>query len=128
MELLPEHSIGNNAWTRLRCAKSPAFNKIFVFSYSLCNNILKKINFTNIVLIDIVLLHQNNIDPYLCEFEFCPWRGALDTTLCDKVCQWLAADLSPVTPVFSTNKSDPPPYNWNIVERSIKHHNSNPNL
>jgi len=25
-----------------------------------------------------------------CEFESCSWRGVLDTTLCDKVCQWLA--------------------------------------
>ena len=32
------------------------------------------------------------------------WRGVLDTTLCDKVCQWLAAGqwFSPSTPVFST--------------------------
>jgi len=22
-----------------------------------------------------------------CEFKFCSWRGVLDTTLCDKVCQ-----------------------------------------
>jgi hypothetical protein len=30
------------------------------------------------------------------------WQGVLDTTLCDKVCQW----LSPVTLVSSTNKTD----------------------
>ena len=32
----------------------------------------------------------------------------LDTTLCDKVCQWLAAGqwFSPGTPVSSTNKTD----------------------
>ena len=24
---------------------------------------------------------------YNCEFEPCSWRGVLDTTLCDKVCQ-----------------------------------------
>ena len=28
---------------------------------------------------------------YCCEFEPHSWRGVLDTTLCDKVCQWLAA-------------------------------------
>jgi hypothetical protein len=28
-----------------------------------------------------------------CEFEPHSWRGALDKTLCDKVCQWLATDL-----------------------------------
>jgi hypothetical protein len=34
--------------------------------------------------------------------------GVLDTTLCDKVVQWLAAGqwFSPGTPVFSTNKTD----------------------
>ena len=34
-------------------------------------------------------------------------RGVLDTTLCDKVCQWLAAGwFSPIIPVSSTNKAD----------------------
>ena len=35
-------------------------------------------------------------------------RGVLDTTLCDKVCQWPAAGrwFSPGTPVSSTNKTD----------------------
>ena len=35
-------------------------------------------------------------------------RGGLDTTLCDKVCQWLSTGLlfSPGTPVSSTNKTD----------------------
>ena len=34
--------------------------------------------------------------------------GVLDTTLCDKVCQWLAAGrfIFPGTPVSSTNKPD----------------------
>jgi hypothetical protein len=34
--------------------------------------------------------------------------GVLDTTLCDKVCQWLATGrwFSPGTPVSSTNKTD----------------------
>jgi hypothetical protein len=43
-----------------------------------------------------------------CEFEPWSWWGVLDTTLCDKVCQWLAAGLwfSPGTPVSSTNKTD----------------------
>ena len=42
-----------------------------------------------------------------CEFEFRSWRGVLDTTLCDKVCQWLATGLlfSTGTPVSSTNKT-----------------------
>jgi hypothetical protein len=35
-------------------------------------------------------------------------RGVLDTTLCDKICQWLATGrwFSPGTPVSSTNKTD----------------------
>ena len=35
-------------------------------------------------------------------------RGVLDTTICDKVCQWLAAGrlFSPGNPVSSTNKTD----------------------
>jgi hypothetical protein len=39
------------------------------------------------------------------EFEPRSWRGVLDTTLCDKVCQWLATCrwFSPGTPVLSTN-------------------------
>jgi hypothetical protein len=43
-----------------------------------------------------------------CEFEPCSLRGVLDKTLCDKICQWLAAGrwFSPGTPVSSTNKTD----------------------
>jgi hypothetical protein len=43
-----------------------------------------------------------------CEFEPRSWQGVLDTTLCDKVCQWLATGqwFSPGTLVSSTNKTD----------------------
>ena len=43
-----------------------------------------------------------------CEFEFCSWWGVLDTTLCDKVYQWLAAGqrFSLGTLVSSANKTD----------------------
>ena len=43
-----------------------------------------------------------------CEFESCSWRGVLDTTLCDKVCQRLATGqwFSLVTPLSFTNKTD----------------------
>jgi hypothetical protein len=43
-----------------------------------------------------------------CEFECHSWEGLLVTTLCDKVCQWLATGqwFSPGTPVFSANKTD----------------------
>ena len=45
---------------------------------------------------------------YSCVIESRSWRGVLDTTLCDKVCQWLMTGLlfSPGTPVSSTNKTD----------------------
>jgi hypothetical protein len=57
------------------------------------------------------------INNYLCNQCLSPltlWvrsqlrRGVLDTTLCDKVCQWLAAGqwFSTGTPVSSTNKTD----------------------
>ena len=45
----------------------------------------------------------------------------LDTTLCDKVCQWLALD-------FLHEKNWPLRYNWNVVESGVKHHKSKPNI
>ena len=58
----------------------------------------------------------------VCEFESPRW-GVLDTTLCDKACQWLATGrwFSPGTPVSSTNKTER--YYWNIVESGVKYHN-----
>ena len=52
-----------------------------------------------------------------------------DTTLCDKVCQWLAAYrwFSSGTTVSSTNKSDRR-YSWNIIESGVKQHNPNPTI
>ena len=43
-----------------------------------------------------------------CEFESRSLRGVLDTTLYNKVCQWLATGwwFSSGTPVSSTNKTD----------------------
>ena len=43
-----------------------------------------------------------------CEFVSCSRQGVLDTTLCDKGCQWLATGwwFSPGTPVSYTNKTD----------------------
>ena len=45
---------------------------------------------------------------YHCEFESHSWQGVLATTLCDKVCQWIAAGqwFSLGTLVSSTNKID----------------------
>ena len=45
---------------------------------------------------------------HMCEFESCSWRGVLNTTLCDKVCQWLVTCrwFSQDTPVSFNNKTD----------------------
>ena len=40
-----------------------------------------------------------------CEFEPHSWQGVLDTTLCNKVCQWLATGQC-FSPVSTTNKTD----------------------
>jgi hypothetical protein len=50
--------------------------------------------------------HSKNEDlKNSCEFEPHSWRGVLDTTLCDQVCQWLATGWW-FSPVSSTNKTD----------------------
>jgi len=43
-----------------------------------------------------------------CELESCSWGGVLDTTLCDKVCQWLGEGwwFSLGTPISCANKND----------------------
>jgi len=46
-----------------------------------------------------------NIVLHNCELESSSWRGALDTTLCDKVCQLLAAGWW-FSSVSSNNKTD----------------------
>ena len=56
-------------------------------------------------------------------------RGVLNTTLCNKVCQWLVTSHSLSGHGFLWVL--PPPikltatYSWNIVESGVKHHNSN---
>ena len=44
-----------------------------------------------VVMIVIVVVNQC-LSPLKLWVWTCPWRGVLNTTLCDKVCQWLAAD------------------------------------
>ena len=59
-----------------------------------------------------------NYQHYSCEFESRSWRGVLNTTLCDKVCQWLAAGrwFSQGSPFSFTNKTD----RHNITETLLK--------
>jgi hypothetical protein len=63
-----------------------------------------------------------------------PLRQGVLNTLCDKVCQY--CDLQQVFGFlwllrsFATNKTYiiiPPRYSWNIVESSVKHHQTKPN-
>ena len=62
-----------------------------------------------------------------CGFESRSGRDVLDTTLCDKVCQWLATGpwFSHCPPVYSSNKTDCYDKNCNIVESGIKNHQTN---
>jgi len=55
---------------------------------------------------------------YSFEFESRSWQGVPDTTICDKVCQWLATGqwFSLGTPVSSTNKTE----HHDITEISLK--------
>ena len=77
--------------------------------------------------IQIFFLHSVPIYKYLCNQCLSPltlWvqiplsKGVVDTTLCDKVCQWLATGqwFSPGTSVSSINKT----YLHNIIWISLK--------
>jgi hypothetical protein len=64
------------------------------------------------------------LSPLSYEFEPRSWGGVLDTTLCDKVCQWLAigGEISPATPVSSTNKTDRHDIAEILLKVALKHH------
>jgi hypothetical protein len=53
------------------------------------------------------------------------WRGVLDTTLCDKVCQWLTAGrwFSPDTPVSSINNVRFVSLHVHFFQKNTKNHN-----
>ena len=74
----------------------------------------------------MVVGYQYNkwLSPLQLWVESCSWRGVLDTTLCNKVCQWFAGGrcFSLGTPVSSTNKIK---HNWNIVLSGVNHHSHN---
>ena len=61
-----------------------------------------------------------------CEFKSRSWRDVLDTTLWDKIGQWLATGgwFSLDTPVSSTNKTDCHDI-AEILLSGVKHHNPN---
>ena len=55
------------------------------------------------------------------ECQSCLWWGVLDTTLCNKVCQWLAAGQR--YSGFLHQESWLPQYSWNIVKSGVKYPN-----
>jgi hypothetical protein len=61
-----------------------------------------------IIIGDVVIIWKQYLSPLTLWVRIRSWRGVMNTTLCDKVCQWLAAGrwFSPCTPVSSTNKTD----------------------
>ena len=63
-----------------------------------------------------------------CEFESHSWQDALDTTLCDQVCQWLATGrwFSPGTSVSSTNITDRQDITEILLKVALNTINSNP--
>jgi len=77
--------------------------KVFCF----CNNILIivslrfKLYINNELYFNYSCIYQSTES---CEFEPRSWRGVLDTTLCDKVCQWLVTGRW-----FSRGTPFPPP-------------------
>ena len=72
--------------------------------------------FMNIML--TMLISPINYGFHCCEFEARSWRDVLKFGN-DWTGQWFSLG----TPVSSTNKTDRPDYNWNIIESSIKHSN-----
>jgi hypothetical protein len=60
-------------------------------------------------------------------FESRSWCNVVATTLCDKVCQWLATGrwFSPGTPVSSTNKTDGHDITEIFLKVVFKHQTSN---
>ena len=53
-------------------------------------------------------------------------RGVLNTTFCDKVCQWLAAGWKSGYSGFLHQWYWPPRDNWCVVESGVKHNNTIP--
>jgi hypothetical protein len=63
----------------------------------------------NSIVVELTTTYAISSDHYQrCEFEFRSWRGVLDTTLCNKVCQWIVAGRW-----YSTGALFPPPIKTN---------------
>jgi hypothetical protein len=98
---------------------SPTMLLLLVFVLSTCG--IQKIG---ILLFDSEFIlgymsYCRQLDKYRsCEFKLCLWRGVLDITLRNKVCQRFSTGrwFSPGTQFASTNKNDWPPLydQWRI--------------
>ena len=61
--------------------------------YSYCFNLTYLVCLYDPIVVRYSITYGISVYHYQrCEFEFRPWGGVLDTTVCDKVCQWLAVD------------------------------------
>jgi hypothetical protein len=62
---------------------------------------------------------------YSCECEHCSRRCVLDATVCDEVCQWLAAGwwFSPVSSTNKTGHQDITEILWNGEHHQLNHYN-----
>jgi len=65
------------------------------------------------------------LSPLTLRVQISLWRGVLETTLCDQVCQWLEAGWW-FSPVSSTNKTNRHDITGMLLKVALK--NPNPNL
>ena len=106
-----EHATYNGFWNgNKQCSK---FTKTTKYYHNYSTDLYY--NSTSYLKIDVVcqtICINNNV------LETLSMQGVLDTTLCDKICQWLVAGrwFSPCTPVSCTDKTD----RHNITEILLK--------
>jgi len=76
--------------------------------FNICINQKKGSHGRDCMEVNLHYLCSQCLSPLKLWIKICLWWGVLDTTLCDKVCQWLATGrwFSTGTPVSSTNKTD----------------------
>ena len=98
-----QKSISNNLWPGVWCIY---FNILIPLFHLDCEPVRRgrdRIVVWSTTTFAISAYHHRS-----CEFESRSWRGGLNITLCDKVCQWLATGrwFSPGTLVSSINKTN----------------------
>ena len=117
-------STKNNSWKPLSSIPMGSFtaNSLCGYLRSIINWLLFRFSLTFILHCSVPSLSTHNKLLFIKSHVYFPYawtlsiilqiytlsQGVLYTTLCDKVCQWLAACqwFSPGTPISSTNKTD----------------------